>query len=847
MEAGKRSGRRVWVLSAVLLAFVAALLVLTVILVRVKLLQNAQSLGMALAKSYAVEEENHLRALEAHLAMASHYVNEIEDGGGSPGQIREWLSGYFSKMTDIVGESIVDFYAVIDGQIVAANPREGDETFDYRLADWYNQAVEAEGEAVCGPSYLDAVTGQRIITFSQALERGGNVLAMDVYIQNPALHLTVQDMPEELSYYLCDQNGNLVYSAVRWNVGQDELQRYAGYLLAGIADGSLLAYDASFQDLDGYERGVYYYQMSNGWTAILTLPMSAILMGEENATVFLMAGVGLVLYLALVLLTVQDVLRSRRIKVAGDTAHMLGDSFYAIYRVNFRAGRYQTIKGHRSVNDLPPTGDYDTLLSSISAFVRPNTLQAFEASFSLDSIRQRIAQGIADYGGDYQRRFGETYRWVNIRTLYNREVDPSVVILCFRDVEEEKRRELQQTILLQEALEAAQKSTQAKSIFFSSMSHDMRTPLNAIIGCCDLARRSYRAGEREKVEDYLKKIAFAGDQLLALINDILELSRIEAGKNNLAQREMDLRALLVSLTDIFRDQAREQGKEMQVSIEFQEDRVVGDEGKITQIVNNLLSNAVKYTNSGGRVRLEARQFRFQQHSKYQILVEDTGIGMSAEFLEHLFDPYSRETTFSAHPVMGTGLGMPIVRSLVQQMSGEISVESQLGQGTRVMVTLPLQPAARQESGPGEAQDQEASLDWKELRILVAEDNELNREILTAILGQLGAQVLQAANGEEAVALFQDQPIFSVDAILMDMQMPRMDGCQAAAAIRRLKRADAGTVPIVAVTANAFAEDIDRTTAAGMDAHVSKPIDSALLRQTVEKLIRRRGAARGEKR
>ena len=395
MEAGKRSGRRVWVLSAVLLAFVAALLVLTVILVRVKLLQNAQSLGMALAKSYAVEEENHLRAMEAHLAMASHYVNEIEDGGGSPGQIREWLSGYFSKMTDIVGESIVDFYAVIDGQIVAANPWEGDETFDYRLADWYNQAVEAEGEAVCGPSYLDAVTGQRIITFSQALERGGNVLAMDVYIQNPALHLTAQDMPEELSYYLCDQNGNLVYSAVRWNVGQDELQRYAGYLLAGIADGSLLAYDASFQDLDGYERGVYYYQMSNGWTAILTLPMSAILMGEENATVFLMAGVGLVLYLALVLLTVQDVLRSRRIKVAGDTAHMLGDSFYAIYRVNFRAGRYQTIKGHRSVNDLPPTGDYDTLLSSISAFVRPNTLQAFEASFSLDSIRQRIAQGLS--------------------------------------------------------------------------------------------------------------------------------------------------------------------------------------------------------------------------------------------------------------------------------------------------------------------------------------------------------------------------------------------------------------------------------------------------------------------
>lgn len=174
---------------------------------------------------------------------------------------------------------------------------------------------------------------------------------------------------------------------------------------------------------------------------------------------------------------------------------------------------------------------------------------------------------------------------------------------------------------------------------------------------------------------------------------------MEAGKHNLDQRELDLEALLHTVADIFQDRAEEDGKTLEVSIDFQESQVVGDEKKLTQILNNLLSNAFKYSNPGDSVRLEARQFRFQQHSKYQIVVEDTGIGMSPEFLERLFDPYSRETTFSARPTVGTGLGMSIVKSLVQQMSGEISVESKLGEGSRFTVTLPLKVAEHQEQAP----------------------------------------------------------------------------------------------------------------------------------------------------
>lgn len=826
------------VLNMILLVVVAALLVFIVVLVRNKLLQNAQSLGNALVHSYAVEEKMSIDSLEREVELVSQYVDELSGDGGGFDAIQSWLSGHFSKLIQTLGPGMVDFYAVVDGQIVAANPWEGDETYQYQDTDWYRQAVEAGGDVVCGEVYDDAVTGQRIFTISKALNDHGDVFAMDVYVQNPAFHNTAQTLPEDCSYYLCDSSGTLLYSVTEWEASAQTLQSYADYMLAGIADGSLLAYDASFEDMEGVTRGVYYQTMENGWTVMMTIPINSILMGERNTVVYVIAGTAAVTFLALAFMSVRDAVRSRRMKRADDTAHMLGDSFYAIYRVNFVDGTYETFKTYDNLqSNIPRCGAYSQLLEAICSVVRPRTFRLFEESFSLESIRQRVAQGIADHGGDYQRRFGDTYRWVNIRTLYNPQLIRDEVILCFRDVDAEKRREMQHTIILQEALDEARKSTKAKAEFFSRMSHDMRTPLNAIIGCCSLAEKSYEANDKGKVWEYIKKIEFSGNQLLGLINDILELSRMEAGKNNLDQRELDLAQLLTNIADIFRDRAREEGKTLEVSLDFRESNVVGDEKKISQIVNNLLSNAVKYSNPGDTVRLEARQFDFQEHSKYQIVVEDTGIGMSPSFLEHLFDPYSRETAFSSHPTVGTGLGMAIVKSLVQQMSGEISVDSTLGKGSRFTVTLPLKTVRKLETAkPGEPELEAAPFEWTKRRVLLAEDNALNREIAAEILRQLGAQVLTAVNGAEAVRIFRAEAPYSIDVILMDMQMPEMDGCQAAAAIRRLDRPDAAGVPMIAVTANAFAEDIDRTTKAGMNDHISKPIDPAMLRKTMEKLI-----------
>ena len=828
-------------LNGLLLLFVALLLVAAIFLVRTKLLQNAQDLGMALVHSYAVEEEMNISSLETSLNLTSHSIDEVLEQGGDSAAIQNWVKEYLTKITATIGEDLVDLYAVIDGEILAVNPWDGDTIYPYQQTDWYQRAVQAGGTAVRGEAYLDAITGEKVFTISKGLAREGDVLAMDVHIQNKSMHNTAQALPDNCSYFLLDASGQLIYSSTKWDIQPSTLQSYIDYVRVGIEDGSLLAYDAFVQDLEGVSRGVYYQTMRNGWTVILTIPTMHILMGDQNTLIYILAVVALVLFLMLAYITIREALRSRSMKKADDTAHMLGDSFYAIYRVYLRDGSYEGIKIYEDLQGkVPKKGSYGQLIETMRPLVKPSTYRAFEESFSLENIQKRIRQGVEDYGGDYQRLFGDKYRWVNIRTLYDQEVDPNVVILCFRNVDEEKRREMQTILLLQDALEAAQRSTKAKSEFFSGMSHDMRTPLNAIIGCCDLAQKSHEAGNAAKAEEYLKKIYFAANQLLELINDILEMSKMEAGKQNLDLREINLEEILQKTADLFRDKILEDGKTLEVLLDIRDTRVLGDERKLIQILNNLLSNAVKYSNKGASIRLMARQFAVQPHSKYQIVVEDTGIGMSPVFLERLFDPYSRETTFTARATVGTGLGMSIVKSLVQQLNGEISVDSKLGEGSRFTVTIPMEPVERNSRATAaRPQGLGTFFDWSKRTVLVAEDNEINLEIASALIEQLGAHVLTAKNGQEAVQAFEASAPFAIDAILMDMRMPVMDGCQAASAIRALNRTDASTVPIVAATANVLAEDIAQTTQAGMNDHISKPIQAALLQKTLQALIAQR--------
>lgn len=829
---GKRKAAGSIVLNAMTIVITLLIIISSLYFVRDKMLKNAQSLGTALTQSYATEQQAQMRMFEDYLDIGSQYVNELIRSGADDKEIQNWMVDYFKKITKLYGDKVIDPYAVIGGKIIAVTPWEGDNSYEYEDTEWYQMAMADKGKVVFTDTYEDAITKESIITSSIALEDEGAVLAMDIYPSKlQGLRNAFTEEIEGNSLYLCDSKGHLIYAKTPWNKPSEKLDEYAHTLFDNVQKGYFASYDDSFKDFNNERRGVYYSQMENGWMIIMTIPFDTLLLGESNVLMYGLLAVGGILILILLFMFVRDILHSRKIKEADRTVSILSDSFYAIYRVNLKTGMYTTLKNAADMDEkVGMNGTYDHLLQMIETVVEKGTYQEFAFCFSLDSIKQRVKEHIADYGGDYKRRFNDRYKWVNIRTLYNEKISSEEVILCFRDVDVEKRQELQYTLLLQETLETNKKSAEAKEAFFSNMSHEMRTPLNAIIGFSKLALESGDMSDKNK--EYIKKISFSGQNMLSLINDILELSRLEAGHSHLDYRDFNLEECIHNISGSFEAKAMEDKKDFKVNIDIKNKYIKGDELKVVQILNNLLSNAFKYSDAGDKVLLEVKELEYRQYHKIRFTIKDSGIGMSASFLNHLFEPYARETHFSTKSTIGTGLGMPIVKSLVEQMSGEIDVESKLKEGTTFVVTLPFEVANTQVSEEKKDEKQtENVLQGK--KVLLAEVNELNREIATEILQMHDLEVICAENGKEALDIFQSSSPYSFDLILMDMQMPIMDGCEASEKIRSLDRDDARSIPIIAVTANAFSEDVARVLRSGMNAHIAKPIDFNVLQEVMK--------------
>ena len=388
---------------------------------------------------------------------------------------------------------------------------------------------------------------------------------------------------------------------------------------------------------------------------------------------------------------------------------------------------------------------------------------------------------------------------------------------------------------LAESAEVAERASAAKSEFLSRMSHDIRTPINGIMGMTEIALKNL--GDEARVQDSLKKVEGSARHLLELVNDVLDMSRIESGKTKANHEPMDMREALNSCAATISGQLSVRNLEFVLEFEeFAHPRLVGDELHLRQILINILGNAVKFTPDGGRVTFRARELSGEDETVwYHFEVEDTGIGMKAEYLEHIFEPFSQENGGSRTTYQGTGLGMAITKQFVDMLKGAVTVESEPGKGSRFLVELPFEIDRTTPVCIGE-QEEEESLEG--VRILLVEDNELNMEIAQYLLEDKGVSVVTAENGQAAVELFLESPPESFDAILMDVMMPVMDGLEASRAIRALPRADARKIPIIAMTANAYAEDVEKTRAAGMDAHLSKPINPELMFQTLGKHIHR---------
>ena len=390
----------------------------------------------------------------------------------------------------------------------------------------------------------------------------------------------------------------------------------------------------------------------------------------------------------------------------------------------------------------------------------------------------------------------------------------------------------------EEAFQVAQEANKSKSNFLANMSHDIRTPMNAIIGITSLIRHD--AGDKGKVIEYADKIDTSSQHLLGIINDVLDMSKIEAGKTTFKYTDFSILDFIQELNAIFHSQTDEKNQTFTIIKEdIQHEWVNGDQVHLMQIFSNLLSNAVKYTQEGGEIQLliEECESKSSVYAKYRFLVNDNGMGMSADFKNTIFDAFTRAENSMTNKIQGTGLGMAITKNLVEAMGGTIDVESEPGQGSCFEILMDLKIAEDQSVSliPQTEKDEPEGNILQGMKFLCAEDNEINAEILTELLKIEGAECTICENGEEILKSFEQSVPGEYDMILMDVQMPVMNGYEATKAIRRSSHELAKTIPIIAMTANAFSEDIQHSLAAGMNAHISKPVDMKMLEKTIRSI------------
>ena len=406
---------------------------------------------------------------------------------------------------------------------------------------------------------------------------------------------------------------------------------------------------------------------------------------------------------------------------------------------------------------------------------------------------------------------------------------------CIVDLSD-RTGEHQTTLAVEAALEVAEKASKAKTDFLSNMSHDIRTPMNAIIGITTLMKNELH--QPEKLAEHLGKLETSGRLLLGIINDILDMSRIESGKTTLNIEKTNLPQQVSQLDSITRQQASQRRQTFTVENHVQHENVLADPNRLNQVLMNILSNAVKYTPQGGHIRLDVEELSHTEHyAKYRFVVQDDGIGMSAVYQKTLFDPFTREEKSGTNRVQGTGLGMAITKSIVDLMGGTIHVESAPGKGSRfeVVLELPIDAEAdKVQTASALPEEDEAVSPLSGMSFLCAEDNAINAEILEMLLETKGASCTICSNGQEIVDAFASVKPGEYDMILMDVQMPVMDGLEATRRIRNGENPLGRTIPILAMTANAFLEDMQKSKEAGMDEHLSKPVDIAALEQTVKR-------------
>jgi len=484
--------------------------------------------------------------------------------------------------------------------------------------------------------------------------------------------------------------------------------------------------------------------------------------------------------------------------------------------------------------------DWNEWLEGQELYVCPDDAQELKEKLSIKNLLAMPVGGIirCDFRSRGKNQNG--FRRVYCTSAFKAERDGKrYVNLVTMDNTAAMENEIRQKTLIEDALLRAENASKAKTKFLSNMSHDIRTPMNAIIGFTTLAIT--HIDHKERVEGYLEKIATSGRHLLSLINDVLDMSRIESGKIYLEETACYLPDVILEIKNMLTLEMEARNLEFQIEMaDVTDGQVICDKLRLNQILLNLLGNAMKFTDPGGSIYVRIAETAVGDAVFYEFRIKDTGIGMSEKFLEHIFEPFERERTSTVSGVQGTGLGMAITKNIVDMMGGTISVTSKKDIGTEFVVLIPMKLVVREQAGPAAGEegksDQNVRVSMEGLRILLVEDNELNREIAGEILNEAGLSVEEAEDGSIAVDRLLEKGPGYYSLVLMDIQMPVMDGYTATRTIRGFENKELAGIPIIAMTANAFEEDRKKALEAGMNAHVAKPVDVKQLLDTMENVL-----------
>ena len=517
-----------------------------------------------------------------------------------------------------------------------------------------------------------------------------------------------------------------------------------------------------------------------------------------------------------------------------DLLSSINSNYYFIYLVNLEDGSGIPLRLPETecavFTSYSTNGLYD-IEPLVRSHFHPDDSAKILEHFSLSGLRRQKKDRHIDFALECRSRlFGSEYRWTAFNsTLLAQSDGYHQIILTLRDIHEDKLKELREQQALQEAFDAAKAANMAKNEFLSRMSHDIRTPMNAIMGMTAIAGKYL--DDKDRVQDCLAKITTASNHLLNLINEVLDMAKIESGKLNLLEEDFSISAMLQELLDLINPQllVKKHHFTLTKAPELR-DNVLGDKLRLKQLLLNILANAIKYTPPYGSISLEVRETHSRLHDTigYEFIITDNGIGMDSEFAAKIFEPFARASDSRTSEIEGTGLGMTIALNIARMMNGTIDVQSTLGEGSSFKATVYLHPHQQihssKASAPAAGIDRLQEIACRGKQVLLVEDNELNLEIAVELLKYAGLNITTAKNGLEGLDKFKAAPPGTYALILMDIQMPVMNGLEAAKAIRALPVKDAQTVPIVAMTANAFPEDIAATLQAGMNEHLSKPID-----------------------